>query len=97
MNKIGRPAGSHTQAVRIVRILRRLYCNEILELSELAEYLDVTVRTLRRDLHAIQRGGVKIRRDGTRFWLVADQKTHEPVHVTSSGPELIARAKEKWL
>jgi predicted DNA-binding transcriptional regulator YafY len=97
MNKVGRPAGSHTQAVRIVRILRRLYRNELLELSELAEYLGVTVRTLRRDLHAIQRGGVKLQRNGTKFWLAADQKTSEPVRVKSSGPDLMARAKEKWL
>lgn len=97
MNKVGRPAGTYTQAVRAVRILRRLYLNEILELSEVAEYLNVTERTIRRDLQAIQQGGVKIKRCVKKFWLAPNQQTSEPIRVTRSVPDLMARAKEKWL
>lgn len=97
MNKVGRPAGAHTQAVRVVKILRRLYGGEVLQLDELADNLDVTERTIRRDLSAIRRGGLHIRMRKTKFWLVENKSLNEQIHDKRSLKESLKQAKENWI
>lgn len=60
----GRPSGSHTQAVRVLRMVEMLYVTRTL--PELAELLDVSARTVRRDLDVICKV-LPLTRDGERY------------------------------
>jgi len=52
VNRPGRPAGGYTQVGRVLRMW--LLLTEWHRLEELADELDVTTRTVRRDLHALR-------------------------------------------
>lgn len=97
MNKPGRPSGAHTQAVRVVKIVRRLFNSEILHFDELAELLNVTERTLRRDLSAIRCAGLHIQVKQARFWLVKNKSLSEQVRDKRSLNESLKQAKENWI
>lgn len=60
----GRPAGTHTQAVRVLRLVGLLDAPRTL--GELAALLEVTDRTVRRDLDVIA-SVVGLTRDGNRY------------------------------
>lgn len=51
-NRPGRPAGGYTQVGRVLRMWALL--TEWHRIEDLAEDLDVTTRTVRRDLHALR-------------------------------------------
>lgn len=67
----GRPAGTHTQAVRVLRLWAELL--EWRDIHELAERLGVHARTVRRDLAALARV-VELERVGAE-WRRADRQT----------------------
>lgn len=97
MNKPGRPTGAHTQAVRVVRIVRHLYNGEIIELSELAEYLNVSPRTLRRDISAIRSGGLQVEVKKSKVWLAKNKSLSEQLRDKKPLPEALKQAKENWI
>lgn len=64
----GRPAGTHTQAVRVLRMVEVLYVSRTP--PELATLLGVSVRTVRRDLAVIGKV-LPLVHDGKRYRLEA--------------------------
>jgi predicted DNA-binding transcriptional regulator YafY len=53
----GRKSGTHTQAVRVVRLLRLLERDGLHWYTDLAATLKVGERTVRRDMHALREAG----------------------------------------
>lgn len=64
MSRPGRPARAHSQAVRVLRMVRDLTAPRSLEW--LAQHHGITVRTVRRDLCAIAQVH-PLRREGNRY------------------------------
>lgn len=72
----GRPAGKASQAVRVLRMVEILYVSR--ELGELADLLDVSVRTVRRDLDVIGKV-LPVTRDGDRYRVESRRSAQEGV------------------
>jgi hypothetical protein len=64
----GRPAGTHTQAVRVLRMVEMLDAPRTL--GELATLLEVSERTVRRDLGVVGKV-MSLARDGDRYHVEA--------------------------
>lgn len=71
VNRPGRPAGGYTQVGRVLRMW--LLLTEWHRIEDLADELDVTTRTVRRDLHAL-RAICPLERHGVE-WRRADRQT----------------------
>lgn len=61
MGSVGRPAGSYTQAGRIFELERIVWAAGTITIPELARRLDVSTRSVRRDLVVLLRAGRGLR------------------------------------
>ncbi|MDP3277772.1 MAG: WYL domain-containing protein [Deltaproteobacteria bacterium] len=83
----GRPAGKYTQAVRLFQLYHRLENSpEGVRIDDIARELDVTPRSVRRDLKALQNAEIEVEsidNDGERrVRLARTGKTTEPIRMT---------------
>lgn len=67
---MARPQGTGVQALRIVRILRRLDSAEKLLFTNTANEMGVSERTLHRDVRLLRDAGENITFRDNKFWLV---------------------------
>ena len=83
----GRPSGKYTQALRLFDLHHRLEgAPEGLRIDDLARELEVTARSIRRDLKALQDAGIELESlqhgDERRLRLARTARGTEPIRMT---------------
>jgi predicted DNA-binding transcriptional regulator YafY len=67
---MARPQGTGVQALRIVRILRRLDSGDKIPFSRTANEMGISERTLHRDVRLLRDAGEIISQHHDKFWLI---------------------------